>query len=110
AFVLWGRDENVWKGAKDPNVYEVKSVSENLLLQMGLKDWSWKQTQRSPSFLHPGQSAQLMVQGKPIGVIGTVHPKIKVDEKIRADVAFAELDLDTLQEHFTRQIKVEPLV
>lgn len=108
--VDWGRDENLWKKSNSPNVLELKSLIENLLLQMGLKDWSWKQTIRGPQFLHPGQTAQLVVNGKSYGVIGSIHPKLKADEKIRTEVAFAEFDLEALSGHFYKQIKSEGVV
>jgi phenylalanyl-tRNA synthetase beta chain len=110
ALVVWGKEENLWKKGSYPNVLEVKSILENLFTQMGLKEWEWKQTTHGPSFMHPGQTAVLMVQGKAYGAIGTIHPKLKSDEKIRSDVAFAEIDLENLQQLFAKQIKSQPLV
>ncbi|MCB0348464.1 MAG: phenylalanine--tRNA ligase subunit beta, partial [Bdellovibrionales bacterium] len=110
AFVFWGKDENLWKTSNHLNVFALKANIENLFLQMGLTDWEWKQVSRGPSFLHPGQTAQLLVQGKPYGVIGSIHPKLKVDEKIRADVAFAEFDIENISQYFIKQIKATPLV
>ncbi len=110
ALVYWGRDENLWKSSNHLNVFSLKAHVENLFLQMGLVDWEWKQLSRGPSFLHPGQTAALVVQGKLFGVIGSLHPKIKSDEKIRCDVAFAEFDIESLSQLFVRQIKAVPLV
>lgn len=110
AFVLWGREENLWKSSNHLNVFDLKATIENVFTQLGLKHWSWKQTTHGPPFLHPGQTATLCIDGKPFGLLGSIHPKLKSEEKIRSDVAFAEFDLESLSDYMNKRIKAEALV
>lgn len=52
----------------------------------------------SESFLHPGQSADIVIQDEKIGFIGVISPKIlsKFDFKTKPFICMAELDLDNL--------------
>lgn len=46
--------------------------------------------------LHPGQTAALMTEGKSIGVIGALHPKVLQELSIPKSVYVFELDLDAI--------------
>jgi phenylalanyl-tRNA synthetase beta chain len=54
------------------------------------------ESRNAPEFLHPGQSARLEFEGKPVGFIGTLHPNLADELKIREPVAMAEFNLDKL--------------
>ncbi|MGB7298233.1 MAG: phenylalanine--tRNA ligase subunit beta [Burkholderiaceae bacterium] len=53
--------------------------------------------------LHPGRSAQVSVNGKPIGWIGELHPMLQASLDLPGRVIIAEVDLDVLLE---RQVPV----
>lgn len=95
-FALWGAPQALW-AQKVPAVYRLKSLIENLLevLMPGGK-WQWKSLESSLALIHPGQVVQLVLQGQPIGFIGTVHPQKAKEWKWREDVAFAEFNLAAL--------------
>ncbi|MFK8136749.1 MAG: phenylalanine--tRNA ligase subunit beta [Bdellovibrionales bacterium] len=94
--VRWGSSESLWIKNDTPLVLQMKSEMESFLRRLKAKSWKWKQLDSSPSFLHPGQTAALFFEGKIVGFIGTVHPQIKADLKIKEDVAIGEFQLDAL--------------
>lgn len=99
AFAFWGHVEDLWnKKERAPVVFALKGAIENLLKGMGISSWKWTQKsgQDAPEFLHPGQTAFLDVQGKTIGFIGTLHPLLVDEMKIRESVAIAEFNLEKL--------------
>lgn len=100
AFAFWGSPEDLWqKSEAAPIVLKLKSTIENLLRELGLARWKWSQTTGGkdlPEFVHPGQAARLEVQGKVVGFIGTLHPTLAEEFKVRESCAMAELNLDRL--------------
>ncbi len=95
-FAMWGTPQALW-AQKVPAVYRLKSFIENLLevFAPGGKG-QWKSLDSSLALIHPGQMIQLVLQGEPVGFIGSVHPQKAKEWKWREDVAFAELNLAAL--------------
>mgnify|MGYP001009326815 CR=1 FL=1 len=60
-----------------------------------------------PEFLHQGQYAQLLVEGKKVGFIGTVHPVLLDEAKIRVPCALGEFDLDVLYKGQPRPYRIQ---
>jgi len=52
----------------------------------------------TPDNLHPGQSARILLQGKEIGLIGMIHPKVADFLSIPAHTFVFEIALEPLQE------------
>lgn len=108
AFVSWGHPEGLWeKGSDRPIVYDVKARVEELLHRMGFSPegdqasagvtFKWTEFPgNTPGFFHPKRCAQLVVGGKPVGVVGALHPHLESEEKLRVGVALAELELDSI--------------
>ena len=70
--------------------YLIKGVLENLLNYLGFKN-RYSFVKENINSLHPGIGARVLLDGKSIGIIGRVHPKILKD-----DVYVAELSLNAL--------------
>lgn len=70
---------NGWNLNTKVDFYIVKGIVENLLDYMGFKN-RYTFEVSSCSDLHPGISANIMLDRKKIGVIGRVHPKVLKDE------------------------------
>ena len=82
---------NEWNGTKvKADFYLVKGIIENVLDYMGFKN-RYTFVKKEISDMHPGISAEIMLDRKPIGVIGRVHPSLKKD-----DIYVAELSLNAL--------------
>ena len=70
---------NGWGLNNKVDFYITKGIVENLLDYMGFKNrYSFEVS--TCSDLHPGISADILLDRKKIGVIGRVHPKILKDE------------------------------
>ncbi len=100
AFAFWGHRADLWhkKPASDV-VFELKGAVEGLFKGLQMNRWKWFPLQgetQVPEFLHPGQCARLEYEGKPAGFIGTLHPLIAEEFKIRESVAVAEFNLERL--------------
>ena len=88
---------NGWNEFKKVDFYIVKGIVENLLDYMGFKN-RYTFEIGTCSDLHPGISANILLDRKVIGVIGRVHPSILKDE-----VYVFELSLQALMS------KIKPL-
>ena len=78
--------------------YLLKGVIENLLTYLGFKNrYSFKKIEIKE--LHPGISAEIIIDRNRIGIIGKVHPSIT-----KEDIYVAELSLSKLYE-----LKIKPL-
>lgn len=97
ALSSWGSEFGLYANTV-PNVYKVRSAVENLFGLLNISSYNFKNLETPVPFLHYGQSAVVIVEGKPVGFIGTVHPQWTQQEKIRVDVAIAELNLDILSQ------------
>jgi len=87
--------------------YEMKGTLEALLDKLRLHRIA---VERSPhEYLHPGQSARLLVEGEPIGDFGQLHPRVAALFKFKQPVFVAELDLETLLQKEGEAIRYRPL-
>lgn len=88
---------NGWKNPIKYDFYLVKGIIENILDFMGLKNrYSFEISDEID--LHPGVSANILLDRKKIGFIGRVHPNINKDE-----IYVFELSLNALI------LKIKPL-
>ncbi len=113
ALAWWGEPSGLWeKGAQVPAVFRVKTTIDNLLRSLGIRRFSWSQPNEArvvPDFLHPGQCAGLSAEGKPVGFVGTLHPSLQDELKIRETVVMAELNLERLMAGQPRVPKARPI-
>ena len=84
--------------------YTVKGVVEELLDYLGFSGrYSFVVGGVSDEF-HPGQSASIILQGKPIGVIGKLHPNI-----IKDNVYVFEINLEKLLQNFPSRMSYKDI-
>ena len=79
----------------DCDFYKLKGILESLFAELGIKGVKFVQKKDNPTF-HPGQCAELMIDGRVIGVMGQIQPKVARNFKIGAQVFAAELDFAAL--------------
>lgn len=91
----WGEDFGLYS-KNYPLVFKLKSTLESLLQNLQISAYTVAPNGDVPAYLHKGQWASIVCEGKAVGYIGTVHPVILADEKIRVPVAIAEINLDML--------------
>ncbi len=81
---------NSWKKDFEVDFYLVKGIIENLLTYMGYQN-RYSFIRSTCSDLHPGVQANIILDGKSIGIIGKVHPNLT-----KKDIYVFELNLDSL--------------
>ena len=81
---------NLWRESIKIDFYLVKGIIENILDYMGYKN-RYSFVKGSVNDLHPGMQANIILDGKNIGIIGKVHPNITKD-----DIFVFEFDLNNL--------------
>lgn len=96
--VLWGSSANLWNKKQSENlIFELKASVEKLLKHFVISAYTWKQEiKNTPHFAHQGQYAELIVEGKTVGFISSLHPNILDENKIRTQCVMAEIDLSVL--------------
>ena len=94
-------ETNSWQGNSKIDFYVVKGIVEDLLTYMGYVDrYSFVRSECTD--LHPGVQANIILDGKPIGIIGKVHPNIT-----KKDIYVFELDLNSIFGR-TNKLKYKP--
>ena len=84
--------------------YAVKGVVEELLEYLGFGGrYSFVVGGVSNEF-HPGQSASIILQGKPVGVIGKLHPNVLKD-----NVYVFEINLDKLLSNYPSKMSYKDI-
>ncbi len=61
-------------------------------------------------FLHPGRSAEILVDGEPAGYVGEIHPRVLEAYDIEGPVATFEIDQDALIAAGVETVEFEDLV
>ena len=98
AFLMKGNYvTNPWKGSIKVDFYLMKGIVESILDYLGFKN-RYSFVKSNVKDLHPGVSADILLDRKRIGIMGRVHPKKCSDE-----VYVCELSLNALM------TKVKPL-
>ncbi|WP_350299660.1 phenylalanine--tRNA ligase subunit beta [Peribacillus frigoritolerans] len=92
---LW--ESHLWQGEKKPvDFFVAKGVIEALFDTLGLADQiSYRQAEIND--MHPGRTAEILLNGEVIGFIGQVHPTVQKDLDIKETYIF-ELSLKALAE------------
>ncbi len=107
AFVLTGRRHpDFWKAVPADNAldfFDLKGIVETLAADLHLPEVTYQPSKAS--YLHPGRAANLVIQGKPVGGFGELHPRlpgkfVAVDDLFKPLVGHTllvgELDLEAI--------------
>lgn len=98
AIALTGaREATTWHGQSEPmDYYDVKGVVDSLLDHLALTDRADYEASTHTG-LQPGRTARLLIDGRPVGVLGELHPLVRrAWELPEQRVAVADLDLALL--------------
>lgn len=91
--------------SKDDSFFTVKGIVENILQDFGLKAEYSRSTE---PFLHPGISADVIVNNQKIGFLGAVHPSVLKNYDIEKSLLVLELDYDKVWQN-NKAITFKPL-
>ena len=78
------------------NFFTLKGEVDALLEQLNVHPATYVADTKNPSY-HPGRCADIMINGKKLGVIGQIHPLVAEGYGISGEVYVAELDFTGLQ-------------
>lgn len=81
---------NGWSMNIDIDFYTVKGMVENLLDYMGYKN-RYSFVNGTSLELHPGIRADIILDGKKVGIIGRIHPSIMKDEVYVFELSISSL-------------------
>jgi phenylalanyl-tRNA synthetase beta chain len=90
----WQEGQQGAKNAAHVDFYDLKGIVEGFLRGLHVGEISFKAAQFGA--FHPGRSAQVLINGKQIGVMGELHPVVRERYDIAAAVFAADFDLDAL--------------
>jgi phenylalanyl-tRNA synthetase beta chain len=104
---IYFRDKapSLWKD-ETPDFFIVKGVVQSLLDNLRIGGYKFQPS--TEPFLHPGKSADIMVSGRRIGFLGTLHPDIveKLSLKVaQPEILVAEMNLDVLMSSVSEVVK-----
>ncbi len=101
------RFEKSWQDRdKVLDFFDAKGIAENLLQSVGLSPKFEKGTDAG---LHPNKQAVISVEGKKVGVVGELHPKVLSAFEITEPVYLLEADLKTLAPLTTVHKEYQPI-
>ena len=104
AFLLNGKsDYSLWQGLnKEIDFYHLKGIIEALLQQLKITNYSIQASFSQLPNLHPGISAELLVDEEVVGFFGRLHPEEEHRFGLK-DVYVCELELKKLYENSEKQ-------
>jgi len=108
--IQWGSESENWlKPNSAEPFFKLKGVIEGMLKTWQYKTFKFEKLEVVPSFLHPGKSAQVFVEGKPVGFVGVLHPALNDKLEIKGAVVVAKLNLKALFTGQPKMVKAKPL-
>jgi phenylalanyl-tRNA synthetase beta chain len=96
ALVVGGVDPEQWgQGRRGADFFDLKADLEAILALSG----AWQRFRFVPAehpALHPGQTARIEIDDRPVGLIGMLHPGLTAELDLVGDAYLFELDLAAL--------------
>ncbi|MBL4951178.1 phenylalanine--tRNA ligase subunit beta [Neobacillus sp. YIM B02564] len=103
---LW--TNHSWQGEKKPvDFFVLKGILEGLFAKLGLTD-KVEYVQAQVDGLHPGRTAEILLNSKRIGFVGQVHPSVQKDLDLKDTYVF-ELSLKAVLEEETDDLQYVPI-
>jgi phenylalanyl-tRNA synthetase beta chain len=103
---LW--HSHLWQGEKKPvDFYVLKGILEGLFAKLGLQE---KVEYRKASIegMHPGRTAEVLLEGKSIGFVGQIHPQVQKEKDLK-DTYVSEINLREALQAATEPLKYQSI-
>ena len=84
------------EGGEGVDFYDIKGDLESLLPELGQSAWGFERGEHPA--MHPGQTARCLRNGKAVGWVGALHPRVIKALDLQAPVLAFEIDLEALSE------------
>ncbi|MFY9976368.1 MAG: phenylalanine--tRNA ligase subunit beta [Chromatiaceae bacterium] len=96
ALVIGGVDPEQWsQPSRRADFFDIKADLESVLALSGVPE-RFRFTPSEHPALHPGQSARIELDHKPVGLVGMLHPRLAGELDLVGDAYLFELDLAAL--------------
>ena len=103
--VMCGAAGEGWTAdARAFDVLDARGAIEALLEDLGVEGWTLGEPLGEP--FHPGRSARILLDARPVGIIGELHPRKASAFDTEGRVAVAELDLEPLEAAASSDLRV----
>jgi phenylalanyl-tRNA synthetase beta chain len=97
-----------WQGEKKAvDFYVVKGILEGMFAMLGLTE-QVQYVQAQVDDMHPGRTAEILLNGKKIGFVGQVHPSIQKEFDLKDTYVF-ELSLKAVLEEETDALRYKAI-
>jgi phenylalanyl-tRNA synthetase beta chain len=100
-------EAGVHQPARPLTFFDLKGDVEDLLAPF--TSWEVHYDSKTADYYHPGRSARVVMDGKPVAEFGQLHPDVAAARKIRQEVFVGEVFLDQFYQHDLRQVRYEAL-
>ena len=109
--VAWGSPTGLWdKDQSEARVFfDLKARVVQILEKLQITSAQFNLPKDAIGPVHPGQAAVIFVEGRNVGFIGSLHPRVIAREKLRGGWAVAELNLEALGRGQPRPIKFKSI-
>ena len=100
---------STWRSSGKPkplSYYQARGVLSTVLNSLGLSAQDRRLS--DDDRLHPGRAASVVVEGRPLGSFGQLHPALCENHELPADTYLFDLDLVRLLEAATRSNRWSP--
>lgn len=102
------RHDTGWNQVKNEvDFYDLKGILELLIDKFRFAGVTLESSKRP--FLHPGQSAEIVVNGESAGYLGQVHPDVLKKYEMNQRIFILEVDLSSVWATIDGRIVFEPL-
>jgi phenylalanyl-tRNA synthetase beta chain len=100
----------LWR-KKHEGFYDLKGIMENLFKELKTENYSFKPDRSCcETYMHPGKSSSVKIDGEVIGSIGALHPGVAEKLGLTGDISLFEIyDLKRLLSAIPAKIKFMPL-
>jgi phenylalanyl-tRNA synthetase beta chain len=99
---------DLYRESRVVDYFDIKGIIDALVQRIGVIEPAYRAITH-PS-LHPGRAAELTVRGRPVGVLGELHPAVIAQYGIASErVAVAEIDLPALLEAGVEPWQFQPV-
>ncbi len=100
--------QDLYHEARVVDYFDIKGIIDTLLRRIGVVEPAFR-TVTHPS-LHPGRAAEITAKGRPVGILGELHPSVIANYGIASErVAVAEIDLAALLEAGIEAWRFQPV-
>jgi phenylalanyl-tRNA synthetase beta chain len=109
AFALAGAASDGWaEDERALDFFDAKGALQALLDGLGVRAWSLGEPPGG-QLLHPGRSARVVIDGRPSGIVGELHPRSAERLELVGRIAIAELEVASLRAAGDLEVTLEPV-